>query len=38
MSSLRTPLCDVLGVEYPIVQAPVGSVSTAALAAGWLPS
>ncbi|MFC7077662.1 NAD(P)H-dependent flavin oxidoreductase [Haloarcula halophila] len=33
MSSLRTALCDLLGIEYPVVQAPVGSVSTPELAA-----
>ncbi|MDS0276278.1 nitronate monooxygenase [Halomicroarcula sp. S1AR25-4] len=33
MPSLYTPLCDVLGIEAPVVQAPVGSVSTPALAA-----
>ncbi|EMA44464.1 NAD(P)H-dependent flavin oxidoreductase [Halococcus saccharolyticus] len=31
--SLHTPLCDVLGVEYPIVQAPIGSATCPALAA-----
>ncbi|MFC6973703.1 NAD(P)H-dependent flavin oxidoreductase [Halomicroarcula sp. GCM10025709] len=33
MSSLRTPLCDAIGTDHPIVQAPVGSVSTPELAA-----
>ncbi|EMA52442.1 MULTISPECIES: NAD(P)H-dependent flavin oxidoreductase [Halococcus] len=31
--TLRTPLCDVLGIEYPIVQAPIGSATCPALAA-----
>lgn len=31
--ALRTPLCDRLGIDYPVVQAPVGSVSTPGLAA-----
>ncbi len=30
---LRTPLSDRLGIRYPIVQAPIGSAATAALAA-----
>ena len=30
---LRTPLCDTLGIELPIVQAPIGRVGSAALAA-----
>ena len=30
---LRTRLCDLLGIEYPIVQAPMGSISWADLAA-----
>jgi NAD(P)H-dependent flavin oxidoreductase YrpB (nitropropane dioxygenase family) len=29
----RTPLAERLGIRYPIVQAPIGSASTAALAA-----
>ncbi|MDG5774986.1 nitronate monooxygenase [Haloarculaceae archaeon H-GB1-1] len=33
MPSLRTPLCGVLDVEYPVIQAPVGSVSCPELAA-----
>lgn len=33
MASLKTPLCSTLGIEHPIVQAPVGSVSCPALAA-----
>lgn len=33
MTSLQTPLCDALGIEHPVVQAPVGSVSTPELAA-----
>jgi len=31
--TLHTPLCDVLGVEHPIVQAPIGSATCPALAA-----
>jgi NAD(P)H-dependent flavin oxidoreductase YrpB (nitropropane dioxygenase family) len=30
---IRTPLCDLLGIETAIVQAPIGSASTPALAA-----
>ena len=30
---LRTPLCDQLGLDVPIVQAPIGSASTPELAA-----
>lgn len=33
MASLRTPLCDLLGIKYPIVQAPMAGTSTPALAA-----
>ncbi|MFC6864986.1 NAD(P)H-dependent flavin oxidoreductase [Halomicroarcula sp. GCM10025817] len=33
MPALRTPLCPALGIEHPVVQAPVGSVSTPELAA-----
>lgn len=33
MATLRTPLCDKLGIEHPIIQAPIGSASTPALAA-----
>jgi NAD(P)H-dependent flavin oxidoreductase YrpB (nitropropane dioxygenase family) len=33
MNILRTPLCDRLGIEIPVVQAPIGSASTSALAA-----
>ena len=33
MASIHTPLCDALGIEHPVVQAPVGSVSTPELAA-----
>jgi len=32
-SLLRTPLCDLLELEFPIVQAPIGRVSGPALAA-----
>jgi NAD(P)H-dependent flavin oxidoreductase YrpB (nitropropane dioxygenase family) len=31
--SLKTPLCGKLGIDVPIVQAPIGSASTPALAA-----
>ena len=31
--SLRTPLCDLLGVEHPILLAGMGGVSYAELAA-----
>ncbi len=31
--TLRTPLCELLGIELPIVQAPIGSSSTPELAA-----
>ncbi|MDF9745828.1 NAD(P)H-dependent flavin oxidoreductase [Natrinema salsiterrestre] len=31
--ALRTPLCSTLGIEYPIVQAPIGSATTPELAA-----
>ena len=31
--TLRTPLCDRLGIEVPIVQAPIGSASTPELVA-----
>lgn len=31
--TLRTPLCDLLGIEYPIVQAPIGSGTCPELAA-----
>jgi len=30
---LRTPLCDALGIDVPIIQAPIGSASAPALAA-----
>lgn len=33
MATLHTPLCSALGIDAPVVQAPVGSVSTPALAA-----
>ena len=29
---LRTKLCDILGIEHPIVQAPMGSICWADLA------
>jgi nitronate monooxygenase len=32
-SLLRTPLCDLLGIDLPIVQAPIGRVGSPALAA-----
>ncbi len=31
--TLRTPLCDLLEIEYPIVQAPIGSATCPELAA-----
>lgn len=30
---MRTPLCDLLGIEYPIVQAPIGAAAVPALVA-----
>jgi NAD(P)H-dependent flavin oxidoreductase YrpB (nitropropane dioxygenase family) len=33
MHALTTPLCDRLGFELPVVQAPIGSATTPALAA-----
>src|SRR5688572_11777037 len=33
VSSLRTPLCELMGIRVPVVQAPVGSASTPELAA-----
>jgi nitronate monooxygenase len=30
---MRTPVCDLLGIDVPIVQAPIGSASVPALAA-----
>lgn len=33
MSRLRTSLCELLGIEVPIVQAPIGSATTPELAA-----
>lgn len=33
MSALRTPICDALGIEYPIVQTGMGWVSGAGLTA-----
>jgi NAD(P)H-dependent flavin oxidoreductase YrpB (nitropropane dioxygenase family) len=33
MNLLQTPLCHRLGIDLPIVQAPIGSASTAELAA-----
>lgn len=30
---LRTPLCDLLGIEHPIILAPMGSATSAAFAA-----
>lgn len=33
MARLRTPLCDLLGIEVPIIQAPIGSASTPELVA-----
>ncbi len=31
--TLRTPLCDILGIEYPIVQAPMAGATTVDLVA-----
>lgn len=33
MNVLQTPLCRRLGIDLPIIQAPIGSASTAELAA-----
>lgn len=33
MARLSTPLCSALGIEHPIVQAPIGSLTRPALAA-----
>ncbi len=33
MAPLQTPLCSEIGIDHPVVQAPVGSVSTPSLAA-----
>jgi nitronate monooxygenase len=33
MATLSTPLCDRLGIDHPIVQAPIGSVTCPELAA-----
>jgi len=33
LKPVRTPLCDLLGIDVPIVQAPIGSASVPALAA-----
>ena len=33
MTTLRTPLCDVLGIECPIIQAPMAGATTADLVA-----
>lgn len=33
MTSIRTPLCDLLGCEYPIIQTGMGRVATPQLAA-----
>src|SRR3990172_8486087 len=33
VTSLRTPLCDALGIKYPIMLAGMGSVANADLAA-----
>ena len=30
---MRTPLCDLFGIDVPIVQAPIGGASVPALAA-----
>ena len=33
MTALRTPLCDLLGIQYPIVQSGMGSAAGPELAA-----
>jgi len=33
LSRVRTPVCDLLGIDVPIVQAPIGSASVPGLAA-----
>ena len=33
IASVRTPLCDLLGIEYPIVQAPMAGTTTPDLVA-----
>lgn len=33
MDALKTDLCELLGIEVPVVQAPIGSASCPALAA-----
>jgi len=33
LKAMRTPLCDLLGIDVPIVQAPIGGASVPALAA-----
>src|SRR5262245_63105493 len=33
MVTLRTPVCDMLGIEYPIVQAPMAGTTTVDLVA-----
>lgn len=33
MDALRTPLCDLLGTEYPILQSGMGMVASPELAA-----
>ena len=33
MASLQTPLCRVLNIDIPIVQAPIGQAATPALVA-----
>ena len=33
MSTLHTPLCDLLNIELPIIQAPIGPAAGPALAA-----
>ena len=33
MTTLRTPICDLLGIRYPICQAGMGYVARSALAA-----
>src|SRR5262245_22732230 len=33
MVTLRTPLCEVLGIDYPIIQAPMAGATTVDMAA-----
>ena len=33
MPEIKTPICDLLGIKVPIIQAPVGNATTPSLAA-----